>query len=119
MPVYVFEYYDEKGERHIFEEMFPVSSDFEQVTSPCGKFKAHKIPAVFNNTMGMTAAQKRHGTTKNRIEMGKFMQEQRDVRKKNYAPGTREHDSNEMWTGVEGKDGITQMPVNPPKKENI
>ena len=117
MPKYEFEYYDDKGARHIFEDLYPYSHDFTIVKSPCGKYDAHRIPSTFNVAEGLTANQKVSGTTKKRVEMGKFMREQRTVRQNNYDPGTKEHDSNELWTGVEGKDGITQMPISTEKKE--
>ena len=39
------------------------------------------------------------------------MKDQKNVRKKNYAPDTREAKSNEIWLGKEGLDGITQLPI--------
>ena len=112
MPLYDFEYVDDQGEKHVFSDFYSVNHDFSTVMSPCGKYPAKKmIPTGISFSEGLTIGQKVAGTTKKRIEMGKFMQEQRNVRKKNYAPGTREHDSNELWTGNEGKDGITQMPI--------
>jgi len=37
---------------------------------------------------------------------------QKTVRKNSYDPNSRESKSNEYWTGKEGLDGITSLPVN-------
>jgi hypothetical protein len=119
MPRYDFEYYDDSGQRHVFEDICSVNYDFSSKKSPCGKYDAIKLPPTgVISANGLTLNQKKAGTTKKRIEMGKFMREQRTVRKKNYEPGTRQHDSNEIWTGTEGTDGVTQMPINNEKKED-
>ena len=39
------------------------------------------------------------------------MKDQKSVRKKSYDPNSREAQTNEIWTGKEGLDGITQLPV--------
>ncbi len=59
---------------------------------------------------GLTANEKAAGTTKQRFESGKYMKDQREKRKKKYGSGTREGDSNELWTGNEVKDGIIPGP---------
>jgi hypothetical protein len=43
--------------------------------------------------------------------MSEFVKDQRDVRKSSYSPDSRESKSNELWTGKEGLDGITTLPV--------
>ena len=43
--------------------------------------------------------------------MAEFMKDQKSVRKKSYDPNSREAQTNEIWTGKEGLDGITQIPV--------
>ena len=112
MPLYLFEYFDDEGERHEFKDFYNFNHDFTLVKSPCGLYDAQKIlsteMAVQN---GMTAAEKNQGTTKQRIEYSKFMREQKLIRKKTYDPNSREHKSNEIWTGNEGKDGVTQIPI--------
>jgi hypothetical protein len=76
MPLYEFEYSDDDGITHVFEDFYPMSQDFTAVMSPCGKYKTRKLlPSNINITEGMTANQKKSGTTKKRIEMGKFMQD--------------------------------------------
>ena len=43
--------------------------------------------------------------------MAEFMKDQKGVRKKSYDPNSREAKSNEIWTGKEGLDGVTSLPV--------
>ena len=74
-------------------------------------------PTGISSGEGLTLNQKKAGTTKKRVEMGKFMKDQRTVRQKSYEPGTRQHDSNEIWTGTEGTDGITQTPISKIEKK--
>lgn len=68
---------------------------------------------------GLTANEKRIGTTKKRKEMGEFMKDQREVRKKTYGSNTREGQSNELWTGREGVDGVTTLPVSPSSVKKV
>lgn len=44
--------------------------------------------------------------------MTEFVKDQKSVRKTSYDPTSREAKSNEYWTGKEGLDGITSLPVN-------
>lgn len=106
MPLYEFEYYDDKGERQTFCEFYPISTDFSTIKSPCGNYEAKKLMATFAIHEGMTRAEKNAGTTKKRVEFAKYAKEQRDVRKKEAEPGTRAHDSNEIWVGNEKLDGV-------------
>jgi hypothetical protein len=59
----------------------------------------------------LTAKEKQFGTTTKRKEMADFMKDQKGVRKKSYDPNSREAKSNEIWTGKEGLDGVTSLPV--------
>jgi len=84
-----------------------------EIACPCGKENAmakrvFNVPAVHH---GMTANEKIAGTKKERVEYGKFMKDQREIRKKEYGPETREGVTNELWTGNEGLDGVTKMPI--------
>jgi len=121
MPLYLFEYYDEDKKRHEFQDFLNISDDFNNVKSPCGNFNAKKIISnSIASNYGLTAAEKDKGTTKQRSEYSKFMREQKQIRKKTYAPGTRENNSNEIWTGKEGRDGVTELPIDkkvPEKKK--
>ena len=112
MPLYLFEYYDDKNERHEFKDFYDVGTDFSAILSPCGCFKAQKIISdQFSMQTGMTASEKKQGTTKQRSEYSKFMRNQKNIRKSTYTPDSREHKSNEIWTGKEGLDGVTQLPI--------
>ena len=62
-------------------------------------------------TNGLTANEKKFGTTTNRREMADYMKDQKKVRKNTYDPNSREAKSNEIWTGKEGFDGVTSMPI--------
>lgn len=112
MPLYSFEYVDDCGEVYEFDAFFSMDDDLSQVTSPCGKYHATKIIAqdiaVIN---GMTAKEIKAGTPKQRVEYGKFMRDQREIRKKVYEPGSIEHESNELWMPNTGTDGVTKLPV--------
>jgi hypothetical protein len=66
-------------------------------------------------THGLTANEKKFGTTNKRKEMAEFVKNQKDVRKQSYDPTTRESKSNEFWLGKEGLDGVTSLPID--KKE--
>jgi len=59
----------------------------------------------------LTAKEKQFGTTTKRKEMADFMKDQKGIRKKSYDPNSREAKSNEIWTGKEGLDGVTSLPV--------
>jgi len=112
MPLYLFEYYDDNGDRHEFKDFYSSDTNFDNIQSPCGNFKAQKIISdQFSMQSGMTASEKKQGTTKQRSEYSKFMRNQKDIRKSTYNPGSREFNSNEIWTGKEGLDGVTQLPI--------
>lgn len=116
MPLYRFHYINENGEDFTFEELFSINEDISNIMSPCGKYKASLIIGPFSSSEGLTARQKHAGTTKSRVDTAKYMKEKRDIRKKNYAPGTRQHDSNEIWTGTETSDGLIDVPIDKTKK---
>ena len=81
-----------------------------EIDCPCGKGKAKRIFLSFSNANGMTAKQKELGVKSSRVDAGNYMKEQRDIRKKEYPPESREANTNELWTGKEGLDGITRIP---------
>ena len=82
-----------------------------EIPCPCGNGIAKRMFNTFTVVEGMTANEKKFGTSKKRKEMTEFVKNQREVRKKSYAPDTREAKTNELWTGKEGNDGITSLPV--------
>ena len=70
---------------------------------------------TFAGQEGLTANEKKLGTTNKRKQMAEFMKDQKTLRKKSYSADTREAKSNEIWTGKEGLDGITSLPVSKDK----
>lgn len=87
-------------------------SDYKpEIPCPCGKGIAKRIFNTFSVQEGLTAKEKQFGTTTKRKEMAEFMKDQKGIRKKSYDPTSREAKSNEIWTGKEGLDGVTSLPV--------
>jgi hypothetical protein len=87
-------------------------SDYKpEIPCPCGDGIAKRKFSSFSVQDGLTAKEKKFGTTSNRKNMADFMKDQKTVRKSSYAPDTRESVSNEIWLGKEGLDGITSMPI--------
>ena len=82
------------------------------IACPCGKGEAKRVFNSFNVQEGVTAKEKQFGTTVKRKQMTEFVKDQKSVRKNSYDPNSREAKSNEYWTGKEGLDGITSLPVN-------
>lgn len=105
------------GERKIFILRLPLSEYKPEVPCPCGKGTAKRVFNTVAVREGLTANEKRIGTTPKRKEMAEFMKDQRTARKKAYGSDTREGQSNELWTGNEGRDGVTQLPVSPTPKQ--
>lgn len=108
MPLYEFKYVDDAGETHYFEEWVAAAEPtaLSAVKSPCGKYAATRIFSAPPMRQGMTAAQKKAGTTKKRVEFSDYAREQRHVRKKESDPGSRAHESNEYWVGNENFKGV-------------
>ena len=94
---------------------FTVSLSFneykEEIPCPCGNGIAKRVFNSFEVTNGLTANEKKFGTTNKRRDMADFMKDQKGIRKKSYDPNSREAKSNEIWTGKEGLDGVTSLPV--------
>ena len=87
-------------------------SDYKsEIPCPCGNGTAKRVFNTFAVQEGLTAKEKQFGTTTKRKEMAEFMKDQKGVRKKSYDPKSREAKSNEIWTGKEGLDGVTSLPV--------
>jgi hypothetical protein len=81
------------------------------IPCPCGNGEAKRVFNSFTVQEGLTAKEKQFGTTTKRKEMADFMKDQKGIRKKSYDPNSREAKSNEIWTGKEGLDGVTSLPV--------
>lgn len=99
------------------EQVFTVNisiKDYQpQIPCPCGRPEAiaTRIFNTFSVQTGLTANEKKFGTTNKRKQMADFMKDQKQVRKQSYASDSREARSNEIWTGKEGLDGITELPT--------
>ena len=94
---------------------FVISLSFSEYKSeipcPCGKGTAKRVFNSFNVQEGLTAKETQFGTTTKRKQMSEFVKDQKNVRKQSYDPTSRESKSNELWTGKEGLDGITSLPI--------
>ena len=103
------------------EKKFTVNISFNEyspeIPCPCGTENglAVRVFTTFAVQEGRTANEIKFGTTNKRKQMADFMKDQKQVRKKSYAADTREAQSNEIWTGKEGLDGITSLPINKDK----
>ena len=95
---------------------FTISLSYSEYQSiipcPCGNGEAKRVFNSFNVQEGLSAKEKQFGTTVKRKQMTEFVKDQKNVRKNSYDPTSRESKSNEYWTGKEGLDGITSLPVN-------
>lgn len=103
MPNYEFEYTDNEGQTHYFEEWVDVNRRelIDEMKSPCGQYPAKRVWTVPSVHEGMTLKEKTSGTTKYRKEFSNYARSQRESRKKNSDPNSREAISNELWTGNE------------------
>jgi hypothetical protein len=103
------------------EKKFTVNISFNEyspeIPCPCGTENglAVRVFTTFTVQEGRSANEIKFGTTNKRKQMADFMKDQKQVRKKSYAADTREAKSNEIWTGKEGLDGITSLPINKDK----
>ena len=110
MPTY--EYVCEcNAEPRIFTLSLPYNDYKPVIPCPCGIGEAKRVFNSFTVQEGLTAKEKQFGTTLKRKQMSEFVKDQKQVRKSSYDPNSREAKSNENWTGKEGLDGITSLPV--------
>lgn len=97
------------------EKTFVIRMSFNEYSAeipcPCGNGMAKRKFNDFSVNHGLTANEKKSGTNTKRKQMSEFVKEQRNVRKNSYSPDTREAKTNELWTGKEGLDGITNLPI--------
>ena len=100
-------------EEKIFTVNISIKDYQPQIPCPCGTPEAiaTRIFGTFAVQEGLTANEKKFGTTNKRKQMAEFMKDQKQVRKNSYSADSREARSNEIWTGKEGLDGITQLPT--------
>lgn len=94
---------------------FTIKMSFEEykpeIPCPCGIGMAKRKFNNFSVQQGLTANEKKFGSTTKRKQMADFTKDQKELRKKSYSPDSREAKSNEFWTGKEGLDGITSLPI--------
>ena len=99
------------SEKRIYVVRISFAEYKEEIPCPCGNGLAKRM---FNDvfvTQGLTANEKKFGSSSKRKEMAEYVKDQREIRKKSYDPESREAKTNELWTGREGLDGITSLPI--------
>lgn len=104
-----------ENEPKIFTLSLSFSEYQPKIPCPCGKGEANRVFNSFTVQEGLTAKEKQFGTTLKRKQMTDFVKDQKEIRQKSYDPNSREAKTNEYWTGKEGLDGITSLPIQ--KKE--
>lgn len=108
MPLYKFKCCEECSQTE-FTLLLTIDNYTSEVQCPCKKGIAKRVFSSFAHKDGFTKQQKEAGVKENRIEATAYTKHQRELRKKEYPPGSREAVSNELWTGKEGLDGITNI----------
>lgn len=112
MPIYEYEFTHPDGSAERFETIRPFATRDEPTPAPSGLGFGKRVPSLpAAQVTGMTAAEKKLGTTSSRREWGKYMRDARDKRKQNYSPSTREGFSNELWVGNEVRDSVIAAPT--------
>ena len=97
----------------LFEQSFPMTTDFSQVKATCPDCDGNntqKVMSTFAVHYGLTNNEKTAGTTKRRKDVGAYMRDARDIRKREARPGTKDAVSNEIWTGSEVTRGVIEGP---------
>lgn len=114
MPIYDFKCLkcsDEKNENISFAITKPVAEMPTEAECPeCKSISKSRLYTPFAVHYGMTRVEKQAGTTKQRFDNGKRMRDERDKRKKQAEPGTKDAISNEFWTGTEVERGVIDTP---------
>jgi len=100
MPIYAFKCNDCEHDFEVFTT-FDKSTSENWACENCGSLETKKVPGLASFSFGLTAAEKNAGVNKNRKDMGAYMRDARDKRKKEFGPNSREGQSNELWTGGE------------------
>ena len=117
MPIYEYKCFKctkKNKENVIFEITQRMNDDHSQAECPiCGTISTTRIFTPFALHEGLSQAEKSAGTTKHRADLGKFMKDSRDKRKRTAEPGTKDAISNELWTGSEVQRGVIKGPENP------
>lgn len=77
-----------------------------EATCPeCNQITQSKVFS-FSVQYGLTREDKEFGTSKGRLDYAKHIRNEREKRKKTAKPGTKDYDSNELWTGTETERGV-------------
>ena len=114
MPIYLFKCIDCECNFEVFTTYSKSTSESWECES-CSSKNTKKVPALASFQMGLTASEKNAGVKKNRKDMGAYMKDARDKRKKEFGPNTREGQSNELWTGGEYDKRVWKGPSNAKK----
>ena len=94
----------------MFEQILPISKRDDLRLCPECDSPSERLVSNFAFQYGRTRADKKIGASKERVDNTKYMLDARDKRKKKYAPGSREAESNELWVGTEVDDGVIKAP---------
>jgi len=100
MPIYSYRCNSCENEFEIFTTYEKSNSEIWPCNE-CNSSDTKKVPALASYHLGLTAAEKNAGVKKSRKDMGGYMKDARDKRKKEFGPNSREGQSNELWTGGE------------------
>lgn len=100
MPIYSFKCDDCDNVFEVFTS-YDKSNTEQWKCEFCSSVNTRKVPSLASFQLGLTAAEKNAGVKKNRRDMGAYMKDARDKRKKEFGPNSREGQSNELWTGGE------------------
>lgn len=103
-----------------FDAKMSIAEYNEEAPCPkCGNISKTRIYDVFAIHEGLNRSQKESavgglGAMRNRVDTGKYMKDEKDKRKRNAAPGSRDAISNEYWTGTE----VERKVISGPDKNN-
>ena len=109
MPIYAFNCSDCECEFEVFTT-FEKSTSEKWPCEECSSENTKKVPGLAAFHMGLTAAEKNAGVKSGRKDMGAYMKDARDKRKKEFGPNSREGQSNELWTGGEYDKSVWKGP---------
>ena len=100
MPIYLFKCDECESNFEVFTT-YDKSCSESWACENCASAKTKKVPALAAFHMGLTVSEKNAGVKNSRKDMGAYMKDARDKRKKEFGPNSREGQSNELWTGGE------------------
>jgi putative FmdB family regulatory protein len=115
MPIYSFKCDDCENNFEVFTT-YDKSNTEKFPCEECSSTNTKKIPSLASFHMGLTVAEKNAGVKPSRRDMGNYMKDARDKRKKEFGPNSREGQSNELWTGGEYDKSVWKGPSSKKKK---